>query len=61
MTFTRAVITAWLTSQYVEHPDWQSRLVVLIIAGVLWRLLTTDPLPAAIDRGLELFKERYQR
>jgi hypothetical protein len=60
MTFIRAVITAWMTSQLIEHADWMPKLAVLVVAAILWRA-SSDPLPAAIDRGLEIFRKRYQR
>jgi len=61
MTFGRMLISAWLTAQLVD-PTWSgSRIWAVIIAAFVWHVATTDPLPAAINHGLEAFKERHQR
>jgi hypothetical protein len=60
MTFARLLIGAILVVA-LEHADtWHDFLGVIVFAWIAWSF-TTDPLPAAIDRGIEAFKNRYQR
>lgn len=60
MTFARTLIAAILIVALGDADNWHNFLSVIVVAGIAWSF-TTDPLPAAIDRGLELFKDRYQR
>jgi hypothetical protein len=65
MTFARMLILAITTATLVHAfgaPSDRAELVLwtLLASYVAWSF-TTDPLPAAIDRGLEAFKNRYQR
>ena len=61
MTFPRAFIIA-LMANLLSRGDGSllHYVVVLVVTAPLW-YFTTDPLPDAIDRGLQLFKDRYQR
>jgi hypothetical protein len=61
MTFPRAFIIAMMAN-LLGRGDGSllHYVVVLAVTAPLW-YFTSDPLPAAIDRGLEAFKKRYQR
>jgi len=60
MTFARMLITAILIVALGEADTWHNFVGVIVVAWIAWSF-TTDPLPAAIDSGLEAFKNRYQR
>jgi len=61
MTFPRAFIVAMMAN-LLGRGDGSllHYVVVLVVTAPLWHF-TTDPLPAAINRGLQLFKDRFQR
>jgi len=61
MSFARVLIAAWLTAEFVRHEDGDARIAIIAIAALAWWLATADPLPAAIERGLEAFAQRYRR
>jgi len=61
MTFARMLIAAWMTAEFVRHEEGGARLAIVAAAAVVWWLATTDPLPAAITRGLEDFARKYGR
>lgn len=60
MTFSRLLIAAILMVALGDAGTWQNFVGCIVVAWIAWSF-TTDPLPAAIDRGLEAFKNRYQR
>jgi hypothetical protein len=61
MTFIRALITAAMAAGFAHYAgDDGNQIVVAAIGYCAWQF-TTDPLPAAVERGLEDFRERYQR
>ena len=67
MTFSRAAIIALMTAALVyilmrADSDEGSTAIglVLFVAYGCWQL-TSDPLPAAIERGLEDFVRRHRR
>jgi hypothetical protein len=60
MTFIRTLIAAILIVALGDANNWHDFLGVIVVAWIAWSF-TTDPLPAAINRGLEAFKERHQR
>lgn len=60
MTFTRALLIAFMAGEFAKTDDLMRHLVVVLIAAALWFTLTSDPLPAAIDRGLQSFAKRYR-
>lgn len=61
MTFPRAIITAGMAAALTRLPaDPGNWLTVAFVGWAAWQF-TTDPLPAAMERGLEAFRRRYQR
>ncbi|QBE91928.1 hypothetical protein DRN02_007800 [Sphingomonas paucimobilis] len=60
MTFTRALLIAFMAAEIAKTDDLIQHLVVVLIAGALWFTLTSDPLPAAVERGLFAFAKRYR-
>lgn len=60
MTMDRAFLTAALAAGLAHSDSIDEAGVCVIVWGLLW-LMTSDPLPAAIERGLEAFRRRYQR
>jgi hypothetical protein len=60
MTFTRALAIAFMAGEFAKNDDWGPRAAAALIAAAVWLFLTSDPLPAAIDRGLQSFAKRYR-
>lgn len=61
MTFPRAIIIALMASMLVKaNGDTGGNFAAIAIGGLMWAF-TTDPLPAAIERGLEEFRRKYRR
>ncbi len=60
MTFTRALILAFMAGDFAKNDGVGQHLVAVLIAAVLWFTLTSDPLPAAVERGLQSFAKRYR-
>lgn len=60
MTFARMLIAAILIVALSHADTWHDFLGAIVLAWIAWSF-TTDPLPAAINRGLEAFKERHRR
>jgi len=60
MTFARMLIAVILVVRLGHTEIWHDFLGCIAAAGAAWSC-TTDPLPAAIDRGLEAFKKRHMR
>ncbi|WP_047866992.1 hypothetical protein [Sphingomonas paucimobilis] len=60
MSFARALVIAFMTAAFVRSPDWSERLAAIAFAAVIWFGVTTDPLPAAVERGLQTFAKRYR-
>lgn len=61
MTFGRSIITAAMAAAFTHlSADLGNWLTVAFVGWAAWQF-TTDPLPAAMERGLEAFRRRYQR
>ena len=60
MTFARMVIMAMLIVALGHAETWQDYAGYILLAFAAWST-TDDPLPAAVDRGLEAFKKRHMR
>jgi hypothetical protein len=61
MTFIRAFITAAMAAGLAHYAgDDGNQIVVTAIGYCAWQF-TTDPLPAAVERGLKDFRERHLR
>jgi hypothetical protein len=60
MTFTRAFVIAVMTSLLLRDSSVEGFAAAIGLGGFLW-LFTTDPLPAAVKRGLENFAKDYRR
>lgn len=60
MTFARAVLIAFMAGEFASSSDPTEHLIAVAIAAAIWFGLTTDPLPAAVERGLIAFAKRYR-
>lgn len=61
MTFPRAFVISMMANLLGRGDGGLLHYVAVPAVGAALWFFTTDPLPAAIDRGLEAFKQRYQR
>ena len=60
MSFTRALVIAFLTASFIKSPLGTEQLAAIGFAAVIWFFFTSDPLPAAVERGLQVFAKRYR-
>lgn len=60
MSFARAVLIAFMAGEFASSSDPVEHLTAIAIAAAIWFGLTTDPLPAAVERGLQAFAKRYR-
>lgn len=60
MNFQRAVVIAVMTDIMVSSNEIAVSLVAVATGGVLW-FFAPDPLPGAIERGLEEFARKHRR
>lgn len=60
MTFARALITAFMTAAFVRSDDPANMAAAAALSAMAWFFLTSDPLPGAVDRGLQCFARRYR-
>lgn len=60
MSFARAVLIAFMAGEFASSSNPTERLIAVAIAAAIWSGMTTDPLPAAIERGLHAFAKRYR-
>ncbi len=61
MTLPRAIITVGMAAAFGHYAgDVGNHLVVAFVAWPAWSF-TTDPLPGAIERGLDAYREKHQR
>jgi hypothetical protein len=61
MTFIRALITAGMAAGLAHYAGDDDLVAVVAAIGYCAWQFTTDPLPAAVERGLEDFRERHLR
>lgn len=61
MTFPRALIIAAMAAAFAHYAgDDGSQIIVAFVAWAVWSF-TTDPLPDAIERGLDTYRRKHQR
>lgn len=60
MTFQRAVVIAVMTDIMVTGQGTWASVAAVVLGGALW-FFTDDPLPGAIERGLEDFARKHRR
>lgn len=60
MNFQRAVIIAVMTDIMSSSDEISVSLVAVALGGILW-FFAGDPLPKAIDEGLEAFASKHRR
>jgi hypothetical protein len=64
MTFNRAIVIAMMANLF-GHCDGRGMelifeyVLVMLIGSILWHL-TTDPLPGAIERGLDAYAKKWR-
>jgi hypothetical protein len=62
MTFPRALITAGMAAGFSHYAgDGGSQAVIAAIGWAAWAIFASDPLPAAIERGLDAYRRKHQR
>jgi hypothetical protein len=60
MNFQRAVVIAVMTDIMVTSTGVAANMVAVALGGILW-FFAGDPLPKAIDEGLEAFASKHRR